>query len=82
VLLEATTDYVANAEIIGLYLDSRQVTMSRDQLITELFWLQDTGFVQCTQQDDFVVVEATQRGIDLAQGRVTHPEIARPRPKG
>lgn len=76
--LEACTDYTSNASILVDVLDGVGVTSSRDQVITELAWLRENGFVTYTETGAFVVVEATLRGVEVARGRATHPEIPRP----
>ncbi|MEL7167532.1 MAG: hypothetical protein AAGL96_18880, partial [Pseudomonadota bacterium] len=59
-------------------LDGVGVTSSRDQVVTELTWLKDNGFVTYTENGGFVVAEVTARGVEIAQGRATHPDIQRP----
>lgn len=76
--LEACSDYTSNASILTDVLDGVGVTSSRDQVVTELAWLRENGFVSFDDAGDFVVVEATARGVELARGRATHPEIQRP----
>lgn len=80
--LEGCTDYTSNASILTDVLDGVGVTSSRAQVITELAWLKENGFVTYTEAGDFVVVEATGRGVEIARGRATHPDIQRPSPKG
>lgn len=80
--LEACHDYTSNASILTDVLDGVGVTSSRDQVITELAWLRENGFVTYEGRETFVVVEATTRGVDIARGRATHPDIQRPSPRG
>lgn len=76
--LEACMDYTSNASILTDVLDGVGVTSSRDQVVTELAWLRENGFVQYDDTGDFLVVEATGRGAEIARGRAVHPEIQRP----
>lgn len=76
--LEACSDYTSNASILTDVLDGVGVTSSRDQVVTELAWLKDNGFVTYETTAGFIVVEATQSGVEIARGRSTHPEIQRP----
>ena len=79
--LEACQDYTSNASILTDVLQGVGVNSSRDQVITELTWLRDNGFVLYEDKADFVVVEATQSGVEIALGRATHAEIQRPSPR-
>lgn len=76
--LEGCLDYTSNASILVDVLDGVGVTSSRDQVVTELSWLEENDFVQCEDNGGFVVVEATHRGVEIARGRAVHPEIQRP----
>lgn len=80
--LEACTDYTSNASILVDVLDGVGVASTRSQVITEISWLQDNGFVRFDQTGDFVVVEATTEGVEIARGLAQHPEIQRPSPRG
>jgi hypothetical protein len=79
--LEACVDYTSNASILGDVLDGVGVTSTRDQVITELAWLKENGFVSYEDRADFIVAEATRRGVEIARGIATHPEIQRPGPR-
>lgn len=50
----------------------------RSQVVTELAWLAENGFVETVDRGDFVIATATDRGLEIAQGLVTHPDIQRP----
>lgn len=76
--LEACMDYTSNASILTDVLDGVGVTSSRDQVVTELAWLRENGFVSFDDAGDFLVVEATERGVEIARGRSMHPDIQRP----
>ncbi|MGC9368694.1 MAG: hypothetical protein ACP5DX_04045 [Paracoccaceae bacterium] len=76
--LEGCLDYTSNASILTDVLDGVGVTSSRDQVVTELAWLKENGFVAYEDNGGFLVVEATQRGVEVARGRAGHPEIQRP----
>lgn len=80
--LEACVDYTSNASILVDVLDGVGVTSTRDQVITELAWLKQNDFVSYEDRADFIVVEATRSGVEIARGRATHPEIQRPGPRG
>lgn len=79
--LEHCTDYTSNASILTDVLDEVGVTSSRDQVVTELEWLRENGFVTLEHKAVFTVAEATARGVEIARGRATHPGIQRPSPR-
>lgn len=80
--LEMCHDYTSNASILVDVLDGVGVSSSRDQVITELAWLKDQGFVAYEDRAEFIVVEATRQGVEIARGRASHPDIQRPSPRG
>ena len=80
--LEACSDYTSNASILTDVLDGVGVGSTRDQVITELTWLNDNGFVTTSAKGDFVIATITQSGVEIALARGTHPDIQRPSPKG
>ena len=79
--LQGCTDYTSNASILTDVLGGVGVKSSRSQVITELSWLNENGFVKYEEAGDFIVVEATADGVDIALGHSTHLEIQRPSPR-
>lgn len=77
--LEQVSGYTANASILRDVLNGVGVGSTFDQVITELAWLAENGMVMMDDHGDFVIAEATRRGIEIACGEATHPEIQRPR---
>lgn len=82
--LEASPTFTSNVSILTDVLNSDQIGIdtSRDQATTELAWLAENGFVLLGGQPDFRVATATARGVDIAKGRASHPDIQRPSPRG
>jgi len=76
--LEASAEYTSNASILQDVLRGVGVPSNRSQVVTELAWLKDNGFVEYEDNVDFVVVTATASGAEIARGQATHPEIQRP----
>ncbi|MBD3738589.1 MAG: hypothetical protein IE938_19305 [Pseudomonas balearica] len=74
-------EYTGNASILQDVLAGLGLSSSRAQIITDLSWLRENGFVEFDPVAEFVVVAATSRGIEIARGLATHPEIQRPSPK-
>ena len=79
--LEACAEYTSNGSILQSVLIGLGVQSTRDQVVSELVWLREQGFVECNDRADFVVVTATARGVEIARGLTTHPEIQRPSPR-
>ncbi|MEH7830364.1 VpaChn25_0724 family phage protein [Gemmobacter denitrificans] len=81
--LEASPGYTSNVSILTDVLNSDDIGIqtSRDQTTTELAWLAENGFVTLGGREDFRVATATGRGVEIALGRATHPEIKRPGPR-
>lgn len=82
--LEASPTYTSNVSILTDVLNSNQIGIdtTRAQTGTELHWLAEQGFVTVSGGPEFLVAQATARGVDIALGRATHPEIQRPSPRG
>ncbi len=81
--LQASPTYTSNVSILTDVLNGSDIGIdtSRAQTTTTLHWLAETGFVTIGGNADFVVATATARGVDIALGRATHPEIQRPAPR-
>lgn len=79
--LEQCAEYTSNAAILTDVLAGLGVTSTRAQVITELAWLRENGFVDYDDRADFVVVTATGDGVEIARGASSHPDIQRPRPR-
>ncbi|MBN8294721.1 hypothetical protein JI664_22315 [Rhodobacter sp. NTK016B] len=79
--LAACAEYTSNASILADVLRGVGVTSTRSQVVTELTWLAEQGFVHNDDRGDFVITMATDRGVEIAAGQATHPEIQRPRPR-
>lgn len=74
-------EYTGNASILQDVLQGLGLSSSRAQIVTDLTWLRENGFVEFDPSVEFVVVSATARGIEIARGLSTHPDIQRPSPK-
>lgn len=79
--LEGCSDYTSNASILVDVLEGVGIRSSRDQVVTELAWLKENGMVDYADTGAFLVVEGTGRGMEIAVGRASHPDIQRPSPK-
>ena len=80
--LESAAEYASNSETILDILRGAKLSTTRDQLVTELAWLKEQGFVAVDGLDgDFVGVTATVRGVEVARGQAFHPGVRRPGPR-
>lgn len=80
--LEAIPEYTGNAAILQDVLRGLGLPTTRDQVVTELAWLKEQGFLGFDAGADFLVVTGTARGMEIARGLATHPDIQRPSPRG
>ncbi|WP_027237257.1 VpaChn25_0724 family phage protein [Leisingera caerulea] len=78
--LEDAPAYTSNASMLGTQLPRLGIAFTRDQVATELHWLQEQGLVSLEDNSGFIVATATTRGVEIAQGIARHPNIQRPRP--
>ena len=80
--LAECSEYTSNASILGDVLRGVGLVASRDQIVTELTWLKEQAMVSLEDNGGFIVVTATQSGVEIASGITTHPGIQRPRARG
>lgn len=74
--------YTTNVSMLEeLLQDERGINFTRDQILTEAHWLEEQGFLTITRSGDFVMVTATRRGVEIAEGRARHEGIKRPSPR-
>ncbi|ERS04618.1 hypothetical protein Q673_06200 [Marinobacter sp. EN3] len=69
-------EYSLNDELGGNYGHH----VSKDQLHTDLAWLEEQGLVICQQPRAGWIATLTSRGADVAEGRARVPGVARPLP--
>jgi len=81
-MLEEAPKYTSNVAMITALLQDFGIGFTRDQVAGEGAWLEEQGLVTRTElASGLVVITATQRGLDVAQGIVRHPGVQRPAPK-
>ena len=78
--LEDAPQHTSNASMLAELLPGVGVVYTRDQIVTELTWLKDQGFVELDDLGSVLVAEATERGVEIANGVGRHPEFAKRRP--
>lgn len=79
--LAGCAEFTSNASILVDVLRGVGVTSTRAQVVTELAWLAEQGLIDTLDRGDFVIAIATDRGVEVAQGLATHPEVQRPSPR-
>lgn len=79
-MLEDAPKYTSNVSMMSGLLPSMGIGFTRDQTQSEVTWLKEQGLVTVEDHSGFTVVSATQRGLEVAGGIVTHPGVQRRRP--
>ncbi len=78
--LEDAPRYTSNVSMLSEQLPRVGIAYTRDQVKTELHWLEEQGMVQIEDHAGFTVATGTTRGVEVAQGIARHPDIQRRRP--
>ncbi|TYB11835.1 VpaChn25_0724 family phage protein [Aggregatibacter actinomycetemcomitans] len=80
----AEDGYDANESILQDVLQAFGHSISRDLVRNHALWLEEQGLVKIKRIDtgkgEFFVLIITQRGLDVAQGRVIVDGVKRPSP--
>lgn len=84
VMLRSIADdgYSLNESLIQTVLELYGHTATRDQVRTQMRWLEEQGLVSIDDIAGILVAKLTGRGADVASGKATVDGIKRPRPKG
>lgn len=77
-LLSELAGYRANSSVLASALEGYGHAMTRDQVKTELRWLEEQGLVSVEDMEPVLVVTLLERGEDVAKGRATVPGVKRP----
>lgn len=72
--------YQANSSNIQTVLAAFGIHCSRDQVHTELAWLEDQGLVTTKEVRSVVVATITSHGADVAKGYAAVPGVKKPGP--
>ncbi|MHA7915510.1 VpaChn25_0724 family phage protein [Alloalcanivorax xenomutans] len=70
--------YSANSSVLAGLLRQYGHNASRDQVKTELHWLDEQGLAEVEDMDAVMLVKLTERGADVAAGRASVPGVRRP----
>lgn len=80
-VLANSPGYSANEYTIEAVLDDLGHFISNDLLRGELAWLLEQQLISTSQVGGVTIAKITQRGLDIARGKATHPDVQRPRPE-
>jgi Fe2+ or Zn2+ uptake regulation protein len=80
-LLAEDPDYTMNDSLLTDLTENYGFTPSRDKVRMELSWLAEQGLIRTDNDPKITIAILTERGADVARGRVTVPGIKRPSPR-
>lgn len=79
-LLNEVSGFELNESILQDGLARYGLTISRDALRTQLYWLAEQQYIKLETVGQTLLASLTQRGLDVALGHAFVPGIKRPRP--
>ncbi|EMW9316170.1 ArsR family transcriptional regulator [Salmonella enterica] len=77
-ILSEMPGYSSNSSVLYSALTQYGHNLSRDQVKTELRWLEEQALVRTETLESVLVVWLTGRGADVAAGRAVVPGVKRP----
>ncbi|EEK5000019.1 ArsR family transcriptional regulator [Salmonella enterica] len=77
-ILSEMPGYSSNSSVLYSALTQYGHNLSRDQVKTELRWLEEQALVRTETLESVLVVWLTGRGDDVAAGRAVVPGVKRP----
>lgn len=78
-VLSETPAFRANSSVMANLLHQFGHSVTRDQVKTELRWLEEQGLLSLEEAGSVLVATLQERGQDVAEGRSIIDGIARPR---
>ena len=74
-------DFTSNGDLILAWINSTSdgVSVFYRDVVIDIAWLDEHGYISREDNDDFVIVEATQLGLRVAEGTSRADGIALPR---
>lgn len=79
-LLAESPGHRANQHLLQTALDQFGHVVSMDRVKADIAWLAEQDLVTAESTGGVQIPKLTSRGLDVAQARVTHPGVKRPRP--
>lgn len=82
-VLAELPDYKCNDSMLTDALDALGLPATRDQVRTEIAWLKEQSLVMTAEPGilKITIAVATDRGLEVARGRVMAPGVKRPTSK-
>lgn len=80
VLLESSGGYGASHFLLHAALNGYGHEVPMDTLVSDLSWLEQQALLNLENMNPAIIARLTQRGADVALGRVIEPGIKRPQP--
>ncbi|OZY84832.1 hypothetical protein CBP51_16860 [Cellvibrio mixtus] len=77
-VLATMPSYTANSSVLSSGLNHVGHNPSRDQVKTEIRWLEEQGLVTVEQAYDLLIARITERGADVAAARTVVPGVKKP----
>lgn len=77
-LLAELPAFTSNSSVLASLLGQFGHLMSRDQIKTEIRWLEEQGLLRVEQTESVLIVTLTERGADVAAGRARVDGVKRP----
>lgn len=74
--LSTMPGFRANERLLHDVVADSGLPCTRDQIRTEMHWLENQGYVKLDELVNLLVGEITQAGMDVAQGRTRVPGVA------
>jgi repressor of nif and glnA expression len=78
-ILSETPSYRANSSVLANLLHQFGHSITRDQIKTELRWLEEQGLLKLDEAGSVLVATLLERGQDVSEGRAFVDGIAKPR---
>lgn len=79
--LAGAAQHTANDSVLSTEMDRLGLPVTRDQLRTQLGWLEEQGLVRLNRPtENLIVVMLRERGADVAIGRAHVEGVQRPSP--
>ena len=79
-LLHGAPKFQANDSVIADVLPDLGLSVSRDQVRGFITWLEEQRLITVESFGGLMIVNLTQRGIEVATGVASHPGVKRPSP--
>lgn len=79
-LLADSSGYSANEYTVQAVLEDMAHAVSQDKLRGELAWLGEQALLALSMVGGVTIARLTERGLDVARGRVQVPGVKRPQP--